>query len=100
MQDRENIKSLNQICSELPTVSGFKRFPTTDQVHITLLAHSICKKVVFWDDIFNIENGGISMPFVDLYKRNISDRENIKNIRQILKPITHKLMGSEGKFFY
>lgn len=69
----------------------------TDRVHITLMARVIYKNIKLESWIFDTENGGvdISKAIQSYYKDG-----NLKNTKELLRPIFNKLLGTEGEYFY
>ena len=69
----------------------------TDRMHITLMAHAIYKNVLLDDDIFDIEKGGVDISgVIAKYYTN----GGLKDVKNALRPIFNKLLGTEGDYFY
>ena len=69
----------------------------TDRIHVTLMAHAIYKNVVLDADIFDTEKGG-----VDISKaiQAYYNKGSMKDLKDALRPVFNKLLGSEGDYFY
>ena len=100
IKDRDEVKNLYEICSELPTMNEITSLSITDQVHIVLIAHTIFKNIVFDNNIFDSSKGGIQIPFQEIYENNLHGQMNIGKIKDILRPVMHRLIGKEGRYFY
>lgn len=69
----------------------------TDRVHITLMAHAIYKNVQLDADIFDTEKGGVDISkAVQAYY----NKGSMKDLKDALRPVFNKLIGSEGDHFY
>lgn len=97
IKDREEIIALkDEIATLLPNDNVTALCPT-DRVHITLMAHAIYKSVQLDIDIFDTEKGG-----VDISKaiQAYYSKGSIKDLKDALRPVFNKLIGSEGDYFY
>lgn len=98
IKDREEIIALKEEIASLPiTIDQVTALCPTDRVHITLMAHAIYKNVQLDADIFDTEKGG-----VDISKaiHAYYSKGSIKDLKDALRPIFNKLIGSEGDHFY
>lgn len=107
IKDRDELNALYEICSELPTINDFASLSITDQVHIILIAHTICKQIVFTNNIFDVSKGGYEIPFQKIYNNYngyLYGRKNRKEIlrylREVLRSFMRRLLGNDGKYFY
>lgn len=94
---RKEVEALAEECDNCLSMDLYTALPATDKIHVTLIAHTIYNRVVLDNSIFKYENGGVSLSdAISEYYANGSK----KNMKEILKPIFHKLLGSEGEYFY
>lgn len=94
---RKEVEALTEECDNCLSLDNYTSLSNTDKVHITLIAHTIYSRVVLDNSTFKYENGGVSLSdAISEYYSNGSK----KNMKEILKPIFHKLLGSEGEYFY
>lgn len=100
IKDRDEVNNLNVICSELPSMNEIKSLCITDQVHITLMAHTMCNKVVFNNNIFDLSNGGVQIPFQEIYEEYSHGQMKIGKIKNIFCSVMHRLLRNEGRYFY
>lgn len=100
IKDRDKVKNLYEICSELPTINEITSLCITDQVHIILIAHTIFKDVIFDNNIFDSSKGGVQIPFQEIYENHLHGQMKIGKIKDILRPVMHRLLGNEGRYFY
>lgn len=98
IKKRDEVVALKK---ELETCVPFDQItslPATDKTHIYLIAHT-CYKQVRLDalDLFDTEKGGvdISKSIISYYKSG-----KLKDIKEQLRPVFNKLMGTEGEYFY
>ena len=97
IKDREEIIALKDEIATLIPIDNVTALCPTDRVHITLMAHAIYKNVQLDADIFDTEKGG-----VDISKaiHAYYSKGSIKDLKDALRPIFNKLIGSEGDHFY
>lgn len=94
---RKEVETLKEECENCIPTDVYTALPATDKIHVTLIAHTIYNRVVLDNSTFRYENGGVSLSdAISEYYANGSK----KNMKEILKPIFHKLLGSEGEYFY
>ena len=94
---RNEVEALTEECDNCLSMDLYTALPATDKIHVTLIAHTIYNRVVLDNSTFKYENGGVSLSdAISEYYANGSK----KNMKEILKPIFHKLLGSEGEYFY
>ena len=97
IKDRNEIVELKEEIKNLIPIDNVTALCPTDRVHITLMAHAIYKNVQLDADIFDTEKGG-----VDISKaiHAYYSKGSIKDLKDALRPIFNKLIGSEGDHFY
>lgn len=98
IKDRDDVVALKKEIASLPvTIDQVTALCPTDRVHITLMAHAIYKNVQLDTDIFDTEKGG-----VDISKaiQAYYSKGSIKDLKDALRPVFNKLIGSEGDYFY
>lgn len=98
IKDRDDVVALKKEIASLPiTIDQVTALCPTDRVHITLMAHAIYKNVQLDADIFDTEKGG-----VDISKavKAYYNKGNMKDLKDALRPVFNKLIGSEGEHFY
>lgn len=98
IKDREEIITLKDEIASLPiTIEQVTSLCPTDRVHIALMAHAIYKNVQLDADIFDTEKGG-----VDISKavQSYYNKGSMKDLKDALRPVFNKLIGSEGDYFY
>lgn len=95
---RKEVEALTEEVSNCLPLDDYTSLSNTDKVHITLIAHTIYNRVMLTSDIFDSEKGGanISEPIKKFY----TGKGTIKNMKDLLRPVFYKLLGSEGEFFY
>ena len=98
IKDREEIIALKEEIASLPiTIDKVTALCPTDRVHITLMAHAIYKSVQLDIDIFDTEKGGVDISkAVQAYY----SKGSMKDLKDALRPVFNKLIGSEGDYFY
>lgn len=98
IKDRDDVVALKKEIASLPiTIDQVTALCPTDRVHITLMAHAIYKNVQLDADIFDTEKGGIDISkAVQIYY----NKGNMKDLKDALRPVFNKLIGSEGEHFY
>lgn len=97
IKDREEIIALKDEVATLLPIDSVTSLCPTDRVHITLMAHAIYKNVQLDADIFDTEKGGVDISkAVQAYYTNGS----MKALKDALRPVFNKLIGSEGDYFY
>lgn len=92
---REAIVTMKEKYKTFPSIDYINSLKVTDQINITLMAYGMYKFVYFDRNIFANEGINISN-IVQRYNRNHSMRE----FKERLRPIFHRLLGNEGAFFY
>ena len=97
IKDRAEIKALQEECANCLSMDKITSLCLTDRIHITLMAHAIYKNVVLDSDIFDTEKGG-----VDISKaiQAYYNKGSMKDLKDALRPVFNKLLGSEGDYFY
>ena len=97
IKDRAEIKALQDECANCLPMDKITSLCLTDRVHVTLMAHTIYKNVILDSDIFDTEKGGI-----DISKaiQSYYNKGSMKNLKDALRPVFNKLLGSEGDYFY
>lgn len=97
IKDRAEIKALQEECAKCLSMDKITSLCLTDRVHVTLMAHAIYKNVTLDADIFDIEKGG-----VDISKaiQAYYNKGSMKDLKDALRPVFNKLLGSEGDYFY
>ena len=100
IKDRDEVKNLYVICSELPAMNEIKSLCITDQVHIILIAHIMCNDVIFDNNIFDLSKGGVQIPFQEIYEKYLHGQMKIGKIKEIFRPVMHRLLVNEGRYFY
>lgn len=95
---RKEVETLKEEVSNCLPLDNYTSLSNTDKVHITLIAHTIYNRVMLTSDIFDTEKGGadISEPIKKFY----TGKGTIKNMKDLLRPVFYKLLGSEGEYFY
>lgn len=95
---RKEVEALSEECDNCLSMDLYTALPATDKVHITLIAHTIYNRVMLTSDIFDTEKGGanISEPIKKFY----TGKGTIKAMKDLLRPVFHKLLGEEGEYFY
>lgn len=95
---RKEVEALTEECNNCLSLDDYTSLSNTDKVHITLIAHTIYNRVMLTSDIFDTEKGGadISEPIKKFY----TGKGTIKNMKDLLRPVFYKLLGSEGEYFY
>lgn len=95
---RKEVETLTEECDNCLSMDLYTALPSTDKVHITLIAHTIYNRVMLTADIFDTEKGGanISEPIKKFY----TGKGTIKAMKDLLRPVFHKLLGEEGEYFY
>ena len=97
IKDREEIIALKDEIATLLPIDNVTALCPTDRVHITLMAHAIYKNVQLDADIFDTEKGGIDISkAVQAYY----NKGSMKDLKDALRPVFNKLIGSEGDHFY
>ena len=97
IKDREEIITLKDEIATLLPIDNVTALCPTDRVHITLMAHAIYKNVQLDADIFDTEKGGIDISkAVQAYY----NKGSMKDLKDALRPVFNKLIGSEGDHFY
>ena len=98
IKDRNEVVALKEEIASLPiTIDQVTALCPTDRVHITLMAHAIYKNVQLDADIFDTEKGGVDISkAVQAYY----SKGSIKDLKDALRPVFNKLIGSEGDYFY
>lgn len=97
IKDRNEIVELNEEIKNLLPIDNVTALCPTDRVHITLMAHAIYKNVQLDADIFDTEKGGIDISkAVQAYY----NKGSMKDLKDALRPVFNKLIGSEGDHFY
>ena len=98
IKKRDEVVALKK---ELESCVPFERvtsLSTTDKTHVYLIAHT-CYSGVKLDalDMFDTEKGGvdISKPIMSYYRSG-----KLSEIKEKLRPVFNKLMGTEGEYFY
>lgn len=94
---REEINALKKECDSLLPLEKITSLCTADRVHIILMAHAIYKNVQLDVDIFDTEKGGIDIS--GAIKKYYASG-TMKELKDALRPVFHKLLGSEGDYFY
>lgn len=94
---RKEVEALTEECENCLSLDNYTSLSNTDKVHIVLIAHTIYNRVVLDNSTFKYENGGVSLS--DAISKYYASGSK-KNMKEILKPIFHKLLGSEGEYFY
>lgn len=97
IKDRGDVKTLKEEVAGLLPLEKVTSLCTTDRVHIILMAHAIYKSVLLDADIFDTEKGGIDIS--GAIKKYYSNG-TIKDLKDALRPVFNKLIGSEGDYFY
>ena len=97
IKDRAEIKALQEECAKCLPMDKITSLCLTDRIHVTLMAHAIYKSVVLDADIFDTEKGG-----VDISKaiQAYYNKGSMKDLKDALRPVFNKLLGSEGDYFY
>ena len=97
LKARQEILDLREECGKCLPLEQVTSLCLTDRVHITLMAHAIYKNVKLDADIFDTEKGGIdiSKAINDFYSNG-----SLKALKDNLRPVFNKLLGSEGDYFY
>lgn len=97
IKDRAEIKALQEECAKCLSMDKITSLCLTDRIHVTLMAHAIYKSVVLDADIFDTEKGG-----VDISKaiQAYYNKGSMKDLKDALRPVFNKLLGSEGDYFY
>lgn len=97
LKDRLEIKALKEECTTCIPMDKITSLCLTDRVHVTLMAHAIYKSVVLDADIFDTEKGG-----VDISKaiQAYYNKGSMKDLKDALRPVFNKLLGTEGDHFY
>lgn len=94
---RDEVIALKAECETCISMDKVTSLCLTDRVNITLMAHMIYKAIVLDSDIFNTEKDGIDIaPAVKAYYA----KGSLKDLKDALRPIFNKLVGSEGDYFY
>lgn len=95
---RKEVEALTEECNNCLSMDLYTALSNTDKVHITLIAHTIYNRVMLTSDIFDTEKGGadISEPIKKFY----TGKGTIKNMKDLLRPVFYKLLGSDGEYFY
>ena len=97
IKDRNEIVELNEEIKNLIPIDNVTALCPTDRVHITLMAHAIYKNVQLDADIFDTEKGGVDISkAVQAYY----NKGSMKDLKDALRPVFNKLIGSEGDHFY
>lgn len=97
IKKRDEIIALKTECESCISMDKVTSLCLTDRVNITLMAHIIYKSVVLNSDIFDTDKGGIDIaPAIKAYYA----KGSLKDLKDALRPIFNKLMGSEGDYFY
>ena len=97
IKDRAEIKALQEECAKCLSMDKITSLCLTDRIHVTLMAHAIYKNVTLDSDIFDTEKGG-----VDISKaiQAYYNKGSMKDLKDALRPVFNKLLGSEGDYFY
>lgn len=93
---RKEILELKNICSKLPSIQEIKSLTLTDKVHIELIAHTFYKSITFDNSVIDEVQSGIDALLNIVYKTS----RNQSKLKNIIKSILHRLLGSEGMYFY
>lgn len=95
---RKEVEALTEECDNCLSLDNYTSLSNTDRVHIVLIAHAIYNRVLLTSDIFDTEKGGanISEPIKKFY----TGKGTIKAMKDLLRPVFHKLLGEEGEYFY
>lgn len=94
---RKEIIALRKECDSLLPLENVTSLCLTDKVHITLMAHAIYNRVLLPSDIFDTKQGGIDISkAIQKYYNN----GTIKDLKDALRPVFNKLIGTEGDHFY
>lgn len=94
---RDEVIALKAECETCISMDKVTSLCLTDRVNITLMAHMIYKAIVLNSDIFDTDKGGIDIaPAVKAYYA----KGSLKDLKDALRPIFNKLVGSEGDYFY
>lgn len=95
---RKEVEALTEECENCLPLDNYTSLSNTDKVHIVLIAHTIYNRVLLTSDIFDTEKGGanISEPIKKFY----TGKGTIKAMKDLLRPVFHKLLGEEGEYFY
>jgi hypothetical protein len=97
IKDRDEIIALQNEVDKCLPLEDVTSLDMTDRVSVTLIAHAIYSSVVLDSDIFNPEKSGvdISNAISAYYKRG-----SMKDLKDALRPVFHKLLGQDGTNFY
>lgn len=95
---RKEVEALTEEVSNCLPLDDYTSLSNTDKVHITLIAHTIYNRVMLTSDIFDTEKGGVNIS--EPIKKFYTGKGTIKNMKDLLRPVFYKLLGSEGEYFY
>lgn len=99
LEHRKKVVELKRICQVLPSISEISSLHVTDKTHIYLLANKIYPSVIF-DRCF-FYNADLKIPIEDWYNNSwTSNKFGLADIKSVLKPILHHMLGLEGDMFY
>lgn len=101
LKARTEILNLKEEVKNCLPIDKFTMLPVNDRVHITILAHTICKGILLnelFPDVLNPEKGGVDLatPLKAYYEQG----KSAKALKETLRPAINKVLGSEGMYFY
>lgn len=97
---RTEISCLYKICSELPGIHEIASLSISDRMHVFLLAYILKKDVVQNIDIFDNEKDNMEMLFDKIINNCKRGLVGDKTVKPLLCSCFHRLLGSEGEYFY
>ena len=100
IKDRTEMSCLNKICSELPSIHEIASLNITDRMHIFLLTYMLKKDVLKNINVFNLEKDNMEMLFGKIINKCKRGLVGDKTVKPLLCSCFHRLLGSEGEYFY
>ena len=94
---RKEVIDLKEEVEKCRPLEEVKQLCTIDYVHLILMAHVVYPMCVFPEEFFDYEKGGIDVS--DLITKYYNSG-SIRDIKNTLRPIFNKLLGTEGDYFY
>lgn len=94
IEDRKQVIMLKKECQVLPSSNDIEALSLTDQIHLTLIAHTLCKTINLSEHLLEIAK--IPLP---LYEWPEKFRAN-SNGKKIINSCCYKMLKNEGNLFY
>lgn len=105
IKDRNDINDLKEACKELPSMQEFYSLSLTDKVHLILMAHVACKRVVLKNDLFYLSEFKLDLhsPSFKNFYGDYSKKDLLANqcrLKEKVECCLRKMLKQEGQYFY